>query len=749
VKTDFRANVEPTPVKSRQGRSRTIGRISVSPYALGLAFFMLLGLGLRLYGFSNGLPYIIPADESLIVDAGTHILKTGDPDPHQFFYPSFYIYLQTVVYALHFVWGSFTGLYQNIVKDWPDKTYDVTNAPGVYYWGRSLTILIGTAGIGLVYALVKLIWQDRRMALCAAGLLACSALAIEHSQYITVDLLLATLLLATLWPAWIIAEQGQRRGYIIFGLITGLAISTKWNAGLVLVLALTAHLLYLSGARRLRQFFNLNLLMLLAFTGLTTLASTPFALAEMRGYSNSFVANLEKYQLSTGSTASDTPWLSNLQVLWNDSAVLALLSLGGLILAVLHRNRRDLLLIVFPLVYLLSLNGLRLVYPRNVLPLTYFGVILAAFFISRVLAFNPLRRLIARRIGQGTSLPARERSMPVPSLVNAPRSVIGKRLLVWPNLKLETWNFILILGLVGLIMYAPVRNALYGGWFNGQAFSYQRVGEWLEREVGPGPLKLAELRPQQWPKGYPNLFAVRDDPKKEGNQADAHGLNYYRERGIAYLAINDDRAGPFLQSGKGNYFDLFSKGELVEKIQTREIAKPGPSFTIIATGVKPETLRLQHPLPVAFGPALNLLGFNLGKIKSENEIYLPAEGEIKSDWPIFKPGEIMGLSIYWQPQAKLELDYVIFIHLRPVGKPDLNVAARDTQPLLGAYPTSHWRPGEILTDNPNLALPADLAPGDYNLLMGLYATNQDGSLAPLLLKDKTNALNLGTLRVQK
>lgn len=691
----------------------------ITTYSLGLAFFMIVGFLLRLYGLSNGLPYIIPADESLIVDAGTHILKTGNFNPQQYYYPSFYIYLETLVYALHFVWGGFSGLYQSI-QEWPDKTYDVTSAPGVYFWGRVLTVLVGTASIGLVYWVVKRLWHDRRMALTAAGLLACSSLAIENSQYIAFDVPMAALGILALWPAWEIAEHGQRRAYLWSGIVTGLAISTKWNAALLLVLGLTAHLLWLGKTRQLYRFFNLNLLLLGVATALTTLATTPYALAEMRSYTNGFLFNLERYQQSNGALSSETPWLSNLQLLWNDSALLALLALGGILLGFFRHSRRDVLLLVFPLVYLLYFNGLRLVYPRNFVPLTYYAVILAALFIVRV--YDRAKIFVSQRKLTNFSLG---------------RSGRYALTLVGP------------LVLVGLVMYAPLRNALYGGWFNSQPFSYERVGEWIEQEAGPGPLKLAELRPQQWPKGYPNLFAVRDDPTKTGNQADAHNLAYYRERGIAYLAINDDRAGPFVETGKGNYFDIFQNGKVIKQIETRAVEKPGPSFTIFSTGVTPETLQLQHPLPTGFGPALSLLGFNLGKVKSENEIFLPSDGPIKNDWPTFKPGEIMGLTVYWQPKARIERDYVVFIHLHPVSQPDKNVAARDTQPLLGAYPTSHWKPGEIVVDSPNLALPADLPPGDYELIMGLYATNPDGSLTPLLLDGGANSLKLGTLRIQK
>ena len=44
----------------------------------------------------------------------------------------------------------------------------------------------------------------------------------------------------------------------------------------------------------------------------------------------------------------------------------------------------------------------------------------------------------------------------------------------------------------------------------------------------------------------------------------------------------------------------------------------------------------------------------------------------------------------------------------------------DRPPVAGFRPTSAWEPGELIRDNYGLALPADLPPGDYQLITGLY-----------------------------
>ena len=39
---------------------------------------------------------------------------------------------------------------------------------------------------------------------------------------------------------------------------------------------------------------------------------------------------------------------------------------------------------------------------------------------------------------------------------------------------------------------------------------------------------------------------------------------------------------------------------------------------------------------------------------------------------------------------------------------------------MGRYPTQNWAAGELVRDRHTLTLPADLAPGAYRLIVGVY-----------------------------
>ena len=83
-----------------------------------------------------------------------------------------------------------------------------------------------------------------------------------------------------------------------------------------------------------------------------------------------------------------------------------------------------------------------------------------------------------------------------------------------------------------------------------------------------------------------------------------------------------------------------------------------------------------------------------------------------------RPISNLKLTLYWQVESPLPLDYTTFIHLR--NEAGEIVAQKDQPPLGGVYPTSLWEPGEIIADEISVSLPENLPPGQYSLVVGLY-----------------------------
>ena len=132
---------------------------------------------------------------------------------------------------------------------------------------------------------------------------------------------------------------------------------------------------------------------------------------------------------------------------------------------------------------------------------------------------------------------------------------------------------------------------------------------------------------------------------------------------------------------------------------------------------------LEYRLDALFGEEIALLGYNL-----------PA-GE----------GDRL-LELVWQAAAQPTADYTVFVHvLNPDGT--CCVWQSDAMPRGGTYPTSRWRPGEVVTDIYEIALPEGLATGDYEIEVGLYVAEMGERLPVTSGKARENVVRLQPLKV--
>jgi hypothetical protein len=103
--------------------------------------------------------------------------------------------------------------------------------------------------------------------------------------------------------------------------------------------------------------------------------------------------------------------------------------------------------------------------------------------------------------------------------------------------------------------------------------------------------------------------------------------------------------------------------------------------------------------------------------------------------------------LYWQARRPTTKDYTTFIHLVD-GQGNIQAQA-DGQPLGGDYPTSLWGAGELIRDEPKLALPENALPGHYRLLVGMYLldTGQRLPVAGDQARIRNDAIVLGEVVV--
>jgi hypothetical protein len=140
-----------------------------------------------------------------------------------------------------------------------------------------------------------------------------------------------------------------------------------------------------------------------------------------------------------------------------------------------------------------------------------------------------------------------------------------------------------------------------------------------------------------------------------------------------------------------------------------KIGGPPPEVALSAQEVRPEA-----PLSIELGepPVILWHGYDL----------------VQED-------EALRLTLYWESLAETPVDWSIFTHLR--NQAGETVAQRDGSAGRGHYPTSLWDTGEIISDEISLSLPAELPPGEYNLVVGLYDLTTGQRLSvPVSLNDE-------------
>jgi 4-amino-4-deoxy-L-arabinose transferase-like glycosyltransferase len=100
-----------------------------------------------------------------------------------------------------------------------------------------------------------------------------------------------------------------------------------------------------------------------------------------------------------------------------------------------------------------------------------------------------------------------------------------------------------------------------------------------------------------------------------------------------------------------------------------------------------------------------------------------------SDW---QPGDILPLSLFWQPSAGMTAEYRVFVHL--LDTDGQIVAQTDTAPAGGSRPTASWAAGEVIRDPVGILLPPALAEGEYRLVVGMYDPDT-GERLPVVLDE--------------
>ncbi len=568
-----------------------------------LTLLTLTGAALRLWRLDWSLPFVPHPDEPAIMNVVLRMLHNADPNPHFFYYPSVWIYVQALVAWLHLKWGIAQGIYTGAAQ-LPETTDIATAFPGFFVWGRAATAIAGALTVPAVYNLALRI-AGPIAGLTAAALLTFNAYHLVHSHYITTDVpatfFTGLALIATIQ----LLDRGRWRDYLLAGVLAGVAAGTKHNAALTAAAIAAAHALH--WRRTMAWQFPRLLAAALAMIGAFLLTSPYIVLAfdEFRG---DLTHQLGDYAVGAHGDVTGTWPAGAYFAFYRDQAM----GLGGMLLVwmgvvrmVRRRDGRLAVLAVLTLVYLLIFMSQGNHWMRNLLPTQVALLAFAGAGMAELVALlaNGLPRPAVAAAGAAVLLAA----LVVPAVEAAQYS----RRLSHPDSRVEALR-------------------------------------WIEAKVPPGVPVAAELKP------VPGAGASR---WTEVHYLPEHDLAWYRAQGYGYLVASSDT---WRQLAIPVEYRALSTQDPIVEFPGAAAGRLGPRIVVYSTDVTSDAASVQPEQVIKIGGA-RLGGMTLGVPHAE-EPHVGINPQAH-----FQPGDIVGLRTFWEVEQPFDVDYFIFVHVLDSG----------------------------------------------------------------------------------
>jgi hypothetical protein len=437
----------------------------------GLAVVLVGGLGLRLWGVAQGLPYAYNSDEAdHFVPHAVKMFEQHSLNPHYFANPPAFTYLLHFLFAV--AYGGETGV-----------RHAFEAHPGdVYTLARVAAAGLGTTALWLLYATGARLF-GRGVGLLAAAIEAVAFLPVFYAHLALNDVpTLAPLTLSLLGTAGVL-RKGRARDYVLAGLGLGLACASKYTAGIVIVpLAAAVASRYLDGGpgaakRALGGVALAGAAALVAF-----LVANPYALLDYQSFHGELVHQSTLSAESEGKLGA--PKQGGLvYYLWSFTWGLgwapALAALGGAVTIWRSQPRLGWMLVPAPLLFLTFMGLQGRYFGRWLLPVFPIVCLLAAFFALRVadVVARLMSRLWRERASRARNVAGSATDASLPPALRA-----GLAALV-----------------VAVLLAQGLLHSVHSGLVLARADTRNLTRTWMVTHIPPGtPIVVEPVAPDRW-----------------------------------------------------------------------------------------------------------------------------------------------------------------------------------------------------------------------------------------------------------
>lgn len=355
--------------------------------AIVLSAVLLIALWFRYPFIGAGLPYFYDEDEAHHFNRVVNMVKKGEYNPHYFLKPSLHFYLRMPLVALGFLHEVKKGRARELADLDTEDPYGIgkygfsASHPPIVKLNRLFSLALGLGGV-LITALLTIELTSSLLIGALASLLVATAPAlIPSATNIGVDPLACFFAMLAVHLAVRAVKENSNILLTATAIVSGLTLSSKYNAAPILVVPLTACLFI---KRADIKSFTIALLVPI----LTFLATSPFILISLPLFLNHVAYEIWHYGIAGHEGHTEEPGIQQaifyLRWLSTDGfgTIPVCLALAGALYTSIHHRRLFIIIIIFPALYFFLMSQQRANFTRNMHVVIPFLAILAAISLE-------------------------------------------------------------------------------------------------------------------------------------------------------------------------------------------------------------------------------------------------------------------------------------------------------------------------------------------------------------------------------
>lgn len=372
---------------------RLLGKL-ITWIKLNQLLFLILIIAslLRLFGPYPGYTQYHP-DEGYAYASALKMIKNLNFDPQRYDYPALIAILHAIIYlvmAPFFLIYSFIFSPDNLprfknVIDFFQQLLWQNQQTAVLYWARYITALVGIGSVYLTYKVAVLFFEDKKVGLIAAFLMAVNFRQVLNSHIALPDIYNTFFLLVCLVSFHLLIKKPTRRNYILSAIAVAVFFNIKFQFYPLVTFGLIHLLIWTKSKAKSRtslvkHIFNGNIILSGLTMVLLTIAINPYHLLNWE-----LLNKTSNYTYAKYSFGADAINFYALSYIYNISlgSFLTIFSLLGILVALRKKPESTLIFLsmIAPYLYIFLYYTRGGFYVRNFLGLTTLLIVFASIFI--------------------------------------------------------------------------------------------------------------------------------------------------------------------------------------------------------------------------------------------------------------------------------------------------------------------------------------------------------------------------------